>query len=72
MAILLIFLGLGVLCYLVWKRRLTTLTRNCRWRLDRDAGVWTCAYCEQSVEIGPTETEPTMCMDPAWDGFDKL
>ena len=72
MGFVLLILAFGVLGYLAWKRRMTTLTRNCRWRMDREAGVWTCAYCEESVPLLPSEREPTVCMDPARDGFGKL
>ncbi len=45
MPVILILLLLGVFAYLYWKRTTTTLTRNCRWRENRRAAVWTCAYC---------------------------
>ncbi|MCG7622017.1 hypothetical protein [Epibacterium sp. Ofav1-8] len=45
MPVLLILLLLGTLTYLYWRRRTTTLTRNCRWRQDRRAGGWRCAFC---------------------------
>ena len=72
MGFVILILAFGVLAYVTWKHRMTTLTRNCRWRLDREAGVWTCAYCAQSIEIEETEREPTICMDPARDAFDKI
>jgi hypothetical protein len=47
MPILLLVLLLGVLAYLYWRRRTTTLTRNCRWRADRTqgAGCYHCVSC---------------------------
>ena len=47
MPILLLLLGLGVVLYLWWARRGATLTRDCRWRLDRAAGAgsFRCAAC---------------------------
>ena len=51
---------------------MTTLTRNCRWRLDREAGVWACAYCSEEVPVTEPEREPTICMDPARDRFDTM
>jgi hypothetical protein len=47
MPILLVLLGLGVVLYLWWARRGATLTRDCRWRLDRAAGPghFRCAAC---------------------------
>ena len=69
MAILLILLGFGALAYLAWKRRMTTLTRNCRWRQDREAGEWVCAYCDERTVA---DREPLICLDPARDGFGKL
>jgi hypothetical protein len=47
MPILLLLLGLGVLLYLWFARRGSSLTRACRWRLDRDTGPrsYRCAAC---------------------------
>lgn len=59
MVVLLVFLGVGVFAYLWWRWRMTTLTRDCRWREDRTAGGWRCAYC------GATQTEaaePRHCL----------
>ncbi len=63
MPILLIALLLGVLAYLFWRRKTTTLTRNCRWRLDRDAGKWRCAYCGQQTTT-PDGSPPKICAQP--------
>lgn len=58
---LLVLLAGGTLAYLWWRRRTTTLTRNCRWRQDRVRGVWTCAYCgAETVSDG----EPDRCLAP--------
>ena len=69
MAILLLILGFGVVAYMTWKHRMTTLTRNCRWRQDRAAGEWVCAYCSERVV---SEKEPLVCRDPARDGTGRL
>ncbi|MQQ09186.1 hypothetical protein GFB49_12030 [Epibacterium sp. SM1979] len=45
MPVILIVLLVGVLAYLLWKRKTTTLTRNCRWRRSVAAQDWRCAYC---------------------------
>jgi len=45
MPVLLILLLLGTLAYLFWRRRTTTLTRDCRWRQDRRTSGWRCAFC---------------------------
>lgn len=45
MPILALLLLGGVLTYMYWRRKTTTLTRNCRWREDRRTGDWACAYC---------------------------
>ena len=56
--VLLILLLLGVLGYLFWKRRTTTLTRNCRWRRV-DEGQWRCAFCGAEVN---SEGAPLICL----------
>ena len=65
MPILLILLAAGVFAYLWWTRRGTTLTRNCRWRLDRSLGqgAYRCAYCG-ATELAPGGA-PRDCRDPA-------
>ena len=47
MPILLILLGLSVFGYLWLARRNSTLTRDCRWRLDRATApdAWRCVAC---------------------------
>ena len=67
MGFLILILAFGAFAYLTWKYRMTTLTRNCRWRLDREAGVWTCAFCNESLPIEALERAPTVCMDPSRD-----
>ncbi|MQY42322.1 hypothetical protein GG681_06685 [Epibacterium sp. SM1969] len=52
MPVILLFLLLGVLAYLYWKRRTSNLTRNCRWRQRKAQGDYVCAYCGgTSVEL---------------------
>ncbi|KUP94380.1 hypothetical protein TRIHO_06990 [Tritonibacter horizontis] len=58
MPVLLILLLLGTLAYLYWRRKTTTLTRACRWRQDRPAGGWRCAFCG-AVETG--QAQPKRC-----------
>lgn len=45
MPVFLLLLLIGVVAYLWWRHRTTTLTRDCRWRQDRARGIWHCAYC---------------------------
>ncbi|MFD3190932.1 hypothetical protein ACFMPD_11735 [Sedimentitalea sp. HM32M-2] len=54
MPVLLLVLLLGVLAYLYWKHRTSTLSRNCRWRADRTEGgdAYRCVSCG-----GRTRTE---------------
>ncbi len=61
MPVLLLVLAFGVLGYFLWSAHSTTLTRNCRWRLDRDAGEWGCAYCGGRME-GSVDRPPTCCV----------
>ncbi len=58
MPILVAALLIGVLAYFIWRRATTTLTRNCRWRLNRPEECWRCAFCgAQSDGL----TEPKKC-----------
>jgi hypothetical protein len=56
---LLLALLIGTLAWLWWHRRTTTLTRNCRWRQDKAAGVWRCRFCGGEVE---GEKAPVRCV----------
>ncbi|OIQ31181.1 MAG: hypothetical protein BM562_08950 [Alphaproteobacteria bacterium MedPE-SWcel] len=58
MPVFLILLLLGTLGYMFWRRKTTSLTRECRWRKDGRAGQWRCAYCG-AVDSG--EGSPTQC-----------
>ncbi|MBP9183399.1 MAG: hypothetical protein KBF78_09725 [Fuscovulum sp.] len=60
MPILLIFLAVSVFLYLWLSRRGTTLTRACRWRLDRRVApnAWRCAACGATARGG----EPKDCL----------
>lgn len=58
MPVFLLLLLLGVLAYLWWRWRMTTLTRDCRWREDRTRRVWRCAFCGAETGEGP----PTRCL----------
>lgn len=48
MPLILLLLLFGVLAYVYWQRRTTTLTRNCRWRADhaRGEGQYHCVFCD--------------------------
>ena len=59
MPVLLLLLAVGVLGYLYWRRRTTTLTRNCRWRQQRGAGEWQCAFCGARAK---NERAPRSCL----------
>lgn len=61
MPLLLLLLLAAVLLYLWLARRGTTLTRDCRWRLDRTGGAdhYRCAACGAVCE-GP----PKHCLRP--------
>jgi hypothetical protein len=61
--LLLLLLGVSVFLYLWITRRNSTLTRNCRWRLDRSVApdFWRCVAC---VACGATARgrEPRDCL----------
>ncbi|MDP4033666.1 MAG: hypothetical protein Q8P60_12585 [Pseudorhodobacter sp.] len=63
MPLLLLFLGLAVLLYLWLSRRNSTLTRACRWRLDRSGGEnhHRCAACGASCDM-PNGRRPRACL----------
>jgi hypothetical protein len=63
MPVLLLILGLGVFGYLWWQWRTTTLTRTCRWRLDRSVGPdhYICAACGATCDTG-TGKAPRDCL----------
>jgi len=66
MPILLLILLIGVFLYLWIDRRGATLTRACRWRLDRTLGehAYRCAACGATA----TTTDrrgPRQCLRPA-------
>ena len=65
MPILLLFLLFAVLAYLWWERRNSSLTRQCRWRLDRGLGATTyrCASCGAVHDPGPGKP-PQLCLRP--------
>ena len=58
MPVLLILLFLGVLAYLYWRRKTTTLTRDCRWRRTAQ-GEWRCAFCGAETS---SENSPVLCL----------
>ncbi|WP_295076701.1 hypothetical protein [Tabrizicola sp.] len=60
MPLLLLVLAVSVFLYLWITRRNSTLTRNCRWRLDRNVAPdhWHCVACG-AVARGP---EPRDCL----------
>ena len=65
MPILLLILALSVFLYLWLARRGSTLTRACRWRLDRDLGPdhYRCAACGAVTSAAPGKS-PRHCLRP--------
>ncbi|MBC2834277.1 hypothetical protein [Paragemmobacter straminiformis] len=65
MPLLLLFLLLGTLAYMWLARRNATLTRHCRWRLDRTTGptAWRCAACGAET-TAPQGKSPRDCLRP--------
>ncbi|MFN3823241.1 MAG: hypothetical protein ACK4GW_07700 [Pseudorhodobacter sp.] len=63
MFVLLALLLLSVLVWLWLARRGSTLTRTCRWRLDRagGAGHFRCAACGAEVDLPPGKS-PRDCL----------
>lgn len=63
MPLLLLLLLAGVLLFAWASRRNSTLTRACRWRLDRarGAGHWRCAACGAECDL-PPGAEPRHCL----------
>ncbi|MFC3088455.1 hypothetical protein [Tabrizicola soli] len=60
MPLLLILLAVSVYLYLWLSRRKSTLTRNCRWRLDRSVApdFWRCVACGATAR----GAEPRDCL----------
>lgn len=57
MPVLLLILAAGTFLFLWLGRRNSTLTRDCRWRLDLSAGndVWRCAACGARTNGTPNQ-----------------
>lgn len=55
MPLLLLVLLLGTLLYMWLSRRNSTLTRACRWRLDKAGGAnhYRCAACNAETDTAP-------------------
>jgi len=56
-----LFLIAGVAAYFTWRHHFTSLSRDCRWRLDRSAGVWRCAACGGELPEG-AKGAPRICL----------
>lgn len=58
-----LILLIGVLLYMWLSRRNSTLTRACRWRLDRTGGPnhYTCAACGAVTDM-PAGKAPRDCL----------
>ncbi len=63
MPLFLLVLALSVLIWMWFARRGTTLTRDCRWRLDRSGGAdhYRCAACGAVADMPPGR-EPRDCL----------
>ena len=60
--ILIPVLMVGVAAYFIWRHYTSSLTRQCRWRMDRASGVWRCAACGGSQPIaGDSRDAPRHC-----------
>lgn len=68
MPVLLILLAVGVFVWLWFARRGSTLTRTCRWRLDRSVGPThhVCAACGATCDL-PEGRTPRDCLRPQKD-----
>lgn len=63
MPVLMLLLLVGVLAYMWVARRGSTLTRMCRWREDRRAGLWRCAACGAETVVAGGR-RPKDCLRP--------
>ncbi|GAA6200952.1 hypothetical protein [Aquicoccus sp. SU-CL01552] len=54
-------LFVGVAGYFVWRHHFSSLSRDCRWRLDRAGGVWRCAACGGELPDG-AKGAPRICL----------
>jgi hypothetical protein len=65
MPVLLLILAASAFLYLWLSRRGSTLTRLCRWRLDRAVGPshYRCAACGAVCDMAPGKT-PRDCLRP--------
>ena len=72
MPVLLLILAVGVFGYLWWQWRTTTLTRTCRWRLDRSVGPghYACAACGAVCDM-PIGKAPRDCLRPPSDSVQQ-
>ncbi|MFW8635803.1 hypothetical protein [Cribrihabitans pelagius] len=61
MPVLLLLLLAGVLAYLFWRRRTTSLTRHCRWRQELAQAQWRCSACGA---VEPGTAPPRICRKP--------
>jgi hypothetical protein len=66
MIVVLILLLVGVVAYLFWQSRTTTLTRRCRWREDRSFDhdslrLFRCMSCNATTHC-PIGEEPRDCL----------
>ena len=62
MPILLVVL-ITALLVMVYLRKTTTLTRNCRWRQSQGEGHWRCAYCG-AIFKDKSVSAPRLCLAP--------
>ncbi len=59
MPILLLLLLTGVFAYFIYRRKTTTLTRDCRWRQERSQNRWRGSSCD-AIQTG--SPEPRHCL----------
>ncbi len=67
---LVILLAVIALAVMFWRYRTTGLTRNCRWRENRAAGEWRCAFCGAVTRTADGEP-PVVCLQGQEQGQER-
>ena len=59
MPVLILLLLTGVFGYFIWRRKTSTMSRDCRWRQQRSQHRWQCTNCGA---VQPGAAEPRDCL----------